>query len=130
MPQEERKEILEALESVDEVFISKHPKNPDDMNVSSELKEINHDIFTNGGDRAKENQTEENIAELEICRSIGCKVAFKEDYPYKRVEDLIPEEIYQRPKMGFTFPFQKWLSEYKKGHWSRYWSEKIAKEFR
>ena len=40
--------------------------------------------------------------------------------------DLLPEEIFTRPKMGFTFPFEKWLSSDVKGqisnvktHWSR-----------
>jgi len=76
MPQEERKEILEALENIDEVFISRHPKNPGDMSIVSELREIKPDIFANGGDRSKSGQTEENIAELEICKLIECETVF------------------------------------------------------
>ncbi|MGI8893255.1 MAG: asparagine synthase (glutamine-hydrolyzing) [Bacteroidia bacterium] len=59
-------------------------------------------------------------------------------------KDILPEEIYNRPKRGFTFPFQNWLRElniltelenkddlskkyfdkFKRGdlHWSRIWA--------
>jgi asparagine synthase (glutamine-hydrolysing) len=57
----------------------------------------------------------------------------------KAFDDILPEEIWQRKKQGFTFPFYKWMTnvhsndnepaynkirgEYvaKKIHWSRYW---------
>ena len=49
--------------------------------------------------------------------------------------DLLPEEIFTRPKMGFTFPFEKWLSSDVKGqisnvktHWSRQWAKEILKK--
>ena len=51
MREEERKEIIEALGCVDEVIISKHPKNPKDMSVCRELVKIKPHIFANGGDR-------------------------------------------------------------------------------
>ncbi len=58
----------------------------------------------------------------------------------KAFNDLLPKEIWQRKKQGFTFPFYKWLKNvkpiernsnyrhihysFKKGklHWSRYWA--------
>ena len=61
------------------------------------------------------------------------------------VRDLVPEEILNRKKMGFTFPFEKWFSELKianskehsvkqsaisdlrfaRRHWSRFWAREV-----
>lgn len=47
------------------------------------------------------------------------------------VKGKIPAEIYERKKMGFTFPFEKWLrdlpefSSAPRGHWSRAWTTYI-----
>ena len=71
MPQEERKEIIQALGCVDEVILTSHPENPEDMSVCAELKKISPDIFANGGDRK-----EGNIPEDKICNQIGCKMVF------------------------------------------------------
>ena len=71
MPQKERKEVIEALRSVDMVMITKHPKNPKDMSVCRELREIRPHIFANGGDR-----TVKNIPEVSTCRKIGCRMVF------------------------------------------------------
>ena len=51
------------------------------------------------------------------------------------VRNLLPEEIFTRPKMGFTFPFQKWLTQYFKNdenklHWSRVWILIILKNYK
>lgn len=58
----------------------------------------------------------------------------------KAFDDLLPKEIWQRKKQGFTFPFNKWMknvqshdrkgsyrkirNSFKKGqlHWGRYWA--------
>jgi len=71
MPQEERKEIIEALECVDGVIITAHGKNPKDMSVCEELKEIRPDIFANGGDRK-----EDNVPEVELCKQLGIEMAW------------------------------------------------------
>lgn len=71
MPEKERKELIEALQAVDEVVISGHELNPKDMSVCAELKKIKPDIFANGGDRTKK-----NIPEIAICEAIGCKMIF------------------------------------------------------
>lgn len=71
MPEKERKELIEAIAVVDKVILTKHPKNPKDMSVCRELKEIKPDIFANGGDRTKK-----NIPEVPVCRKIGCKMVF------------------------------------------------------
>lgn len=47
----------------------------------------------------------------------------------KTVEDLIPEEILYRKKMGFTFPFEKWLGS-KDSHWSRSWANVVLNRWR
>ena len=47
--------------------------------------------------------------------------------------DLLPPEILTRKKMGFTFPFQKWMkkidSDFSGGHWSRFWAKKVLNKF-
>ncbi len=71
MPQNERKELLEALTCVDRVLITSHPQNPKDMSVCKELLRLRPDIFANGGDRRKD-----NIPEVVTCEMIGCKTVF------------------------------------------------------
>ncbi len=72
MHQNERKEILEAIEEVDEVILSHHPHNPKDMSVSRELAKIKPDIFVKGGDLKKKN----SVPEADVCKKIGCKIIF------------------------------------------------------
>lgn len=71
MPARERKEMIEALGSVDRVMLTAHKRNPTDMSVCNELKKIKPDIFANGGDRTKK-----NIPEIVACKKIGCKMVF------------------------------------------------------
>lgn len=71
MSEKERKEVIKALRPVDEVFITKHPKNPTDMSVCRELEIVRPDVFANGGDRNKA-----NIPEVPVCRKIGCDMVF------------------------------------------------------
>jgi len=71
MPEQERKEILEALSCVDEVVFTKHPPNSEDMSVCRELSELQPHIFANGGDRYVH-----NIPEVAACEAIKCKIAF------------------------------------------------------
>ena len=58
------------------------------------------------------------------------------------VRDLLPQEIFTRPKMGFTFPFQKWLTDFQinkssdnypilgGSHWSRSWAKGVLEKFK
>jgi len=71
MPENERKELLEALRDVDEVYLTKHPEKPEDMSVCDALKDIKPDVFANGGDRTKK-----NIPEIPVCEEIGCEMIF------------------------------------------------------
>lgn len=71
MPQEERKEVIQAIAVVDEVIITSHPQNPKDMSVCAELALIKPHIFANGGDRNKN-----NIPEVATCEEINCHMVF------------------------------------------------------
>jgi cytidyltransferase-like protein len=71
MPQEERKEVIEALRCVDRVVITSHGADPVDMSVSGELRALRPDIFVNGGDRKLE-----NVPEVAVCDEIGCEMIF------------------------------------------------------
>jgi len=65
MPQEERKEVLESLESVDRVMYSTHIKDDVDESVSEALRKLRPDIFANGGD----SKLEGNL-QIEVCKEI------------------------------------------------------------
>ena len=78
MSENDRKEIIEALACVDEVFISKHKysresfdRNTEEYSVCRELNEIRPDIFANGGDRFAE-----DVPEFKLCQKLGIKMAF------------------------------------------------------
>jgi len=71
MPEEERKEVIESLACVDEVYITKHSENSDDMSVCDALAEVKPHIFANGGDRKLD-----NIPEVAVCNEIGCEMIF------------------------------------------------------
>jgi D-beta-D-heptose 7-phosphate kinase/D-beta-D-heptose 1-phosphate adenosyltransferase len=71
MSQEERKEIIEALESVDKVLISFHEENDEDRSICRELYHVKPHIFANGGDRTKT-----NIPEVPVCEEMGCRMIF------------------------------------------------------
>ena len=70
MPQKERKELIESFRAVDKVVFTSHTKNPNDMSVCTELKNLKPNIFANGGDRKGKNIV---TPEIEACLEIGCK---------------------------------------------------------
>ncbi|OGO91516.1 MAG: hypothetical protein A3F41_06395 [Coxiella sp. RIFCSPHIGHO2_12_FULL_44_14] len=71
IPQDERKEIIEAIIYVDEVILSQHDYHPSDMSVCEELRALKPHVFVNGGDR-----TRDNIPETTVCQQIGCQMIF------------------------------------------------------
>ena len=71
MSETERAAVLAAIRWVDEVVVTDHPENPDDMSVCAELKALRPDIFANGGDRKAD-----NIPEYELCERLGIEMAF------------------------------------------------------
>ncbi|SER31834.1 asparagine synthase (glutamine-hydrolyzing) [Pedobacter rhizosphaerae] len=50
---------------------------------------------------------------LEEIAAIQQQIKYQKDKPKRLLidsfKDILPEKIWNRPKMGFTFPFQKWL---------------------
>ena len=78
MPENERKEIIEALSCVDKVVLTKHKlskkiygRNTREYSICKELEEIKPDIFANGGDRFKE-----DVPEVGVCNELGIKMVF------------------------------------------------------
>lgn len=67
MPYEERKEIIENIKWVDEVFNCIDI----DQSVCKSLAEIRPDIFAKGGDR-----TVQNIPERTVCEKLGIEMVF------------------------------------------------------
>jgi len=79
MSAKERKEVLEAIRYVDEVIISKHKHDPEDMSVSEELRRLKPDIFANGGDRDAKNARDRNSSlnrDLAVCHRYGIKMIY------------------------------------------------------
>ena len=71
MPEDERKEIIEELECVDRVALTKHSLASNDVSVCETLMELKPDIFANGGDRK-----EDNIPEYKLCGELGIEMVF------------------------------------------------------
>ena len=79
MPDQERKEIIGAFESVDRVIISSHKKNTKDMSVCMGLIKIKPHIFANGGDRDEKdaNDPESSLyKERHIHKKLGIKMVY------------------------------------------------------
>ena len=79
MSQDERKEILEALEGVDRVVISSHPENPEDMSICADLIKIKPHIFAKGGDRDERDAEDPKSSlyrENQIHKKLGIKIVF------------------------------------------------------
>lgn len=71
MPEEERAEVLASIRWVDEVMLTKHEEDTEDMSVCEALRELRPDIFANGGDRKSD-----NIPEVAVCGEIASQMVF------------------------------------------------------
>lgn len=71
MPEAERQEIIEALEGVSRVVLTKHKPDDEDRSVCESLREIHPDIFANGGDRFAD-----NIPEAILAKELGIELVF------------------------------------------------------
>ena len=79
MPETERKVIIQAIRYVDEVVITSHPENPDDMSVSAELETIKPNIFANGGDRNEKdaaNPASSLYKDIKTCERLGIQIVY------------------------------------------------------
>lgn len=73
MPQDDRKEIIEAFHSVDRVVMTGHSKNTKDMSVCKELRLIKPHVFANGGDRKPDGDP---VPEVSICEELGIEMIY------------------------------------------------------
>ncbi|MGC9599001.1 MAG: adenylyltransferase/cytidyltransferase family protein [Minisyncoccia bacterium] len=79
MPDYERMEVIKALRPVDRVVLTKHGKNPKDMSVSRELRELRPHILANGGDRNKKdaaNPASSLYKDINTCKELGIATVF------------------------------------------------------
>ncbi|OGH73013.1 MAG: hypothetical protein A2921_00665 [Candidatus Magasanikbacteria bacterium RIFCSPLOWO2_01_FULL_43_20b] len=79
MPDHERKEVIEALASVDEVLLTSHSESPEDMSVCVELEKLRPHIFANGGDRTVRDSQKASSSlspEAVLCERVGIKMMF------------------------------------------------------
>ncbi len=73
MNERERKAIVAAIRYVDEVMLTAHPENPEDMSVCAELEKLKPDIFANGGDRKPDGDP---VPEVDLCARLGIKMVY------------------------------------------------------
>lgn len=71
MSEQERREILLAIRRVDNVIITHHTENPEDMSVCAELEMVRPDVFVNAGDRKSE-----NVPEVALCDKLSIELVF------------------------------------------------------
>jgi cytidyltransferase-like protein len=71
MTHDERKEIIEAMECVDEVIITGHTPDSNDISVCDEIKRLKPHVFAKGGDRFAD-----NIPEFKLCNEMGIEMVF------------------------------------------------------
>jgi cytidyltransferase-like protein len=82
MPEHERREVIAALRSVDEVVLTGHEPNladPASMSVRAELAAIKPDIFANGGDRNERNAADPASSlywDINTCKEFGIEMIF------------------------------------------------------
>ncbi len=79
MPEKERKEVIEAIRSVDRVVITKHRPNDPDMSVSRALRAVRPHIFANGGDRNEANAADPRSSlykDLGTCKALNIDMVF------------------------------------------------------
>jgi asparagine synthase (glutamine-hydrolysing) len=93
---------------------------------------------------------------MDLAYAIAPEIKAKSPKKYLLIhafQNLLPEAIWNRPKMGFTFPFQRWLQgfqfantktaegatnqgyaqqQFQKGNykWSRYWATQLVQELK
>lgn len=75
MPEAERKEILEALEMVDEVVLTDHVAGDEDRSVARTLRTVHPNVFANGGDRAPD-LDDVPTPEYEVCKELGIEMVW------------------------------------------------------
>lgn len=73
MGEEERKEIIEAIEGVDRVILTEHSLGDTDRSVCRILRKVRPHIFANGGDRKPDGDP---VPEVELCDELGIELRY------------------------------------------------------
>jgi len=73
MPEEERKEIIEAIAGVDRVIITDHAIGDSDRSVCRALLGIKPHTFANGGDRKPDGDP---VPEVDLCNELGIEMVY------------------------------------------------------
>lgn len=73
MDEKERLAIVAAVRYVDEVLLTSHPENPEDMSVCAELEKLKPDIFANGGDRKPDGDP---VPEVDLCNRMRIEMVY------------------------------------------------------
>ncbi len=73
MPEQERREIILAINNVDEVIITAHTAGDPDRSVCRELASIHPHIFANGGDRKPDGDP---VPEVSLCEELGIELIY------------------------------------------------------
>jgi len=75
MSEGDRREVLMALASVDDVVITCHEDGTCDLSVSEDLRRLRPHVFANGGDR-KADDVDLPPSEYGVCDELGIKMVF------------------------------------------------------
>ncbi len=92
MNEKERKAVLLAIRYVDEVIITSHTENAEDMSVSKELEQMKPDIFANGGDRNETDAANPNSSlykDIKTCERLGIKIIFNLGHKMQSSSELV-----------------------------------------
>lgn len=79
MPQDQRREIIEAIKGVTRVVLTSHAPDFEDRSVCNELREIRPAIFAQGGDRDKKDAldpTSSQNPEARLCEELGIEIVY------------------------------------------------------
>ncbi len=79
MPQDQRREIIEAIKGVTRVVFTAHQANDEDRSVCRELREIRPNIFAQGGDRDKRDALDPKSSqnpEANLCAELGVEIIY------------------------------------------------------
>jgi cytidyltransferase-like protein len=73
MPEQERKEVIEAIAGVDEVILTDHAPEDEDVSVCRALRLLKPQVFANGGDRKPDGVP---VPEVALCEELGIEIAY------------------------------------------------------
>lgn len=73
MPEQERKEVIEAIAGVDEVVLTDHGPDDEDVSVCRALRQVRPHLFANGGDRKPDGVP---VPEVPVCEELGIEMVY------------------------------------------------------